>query len=161
MTATASPRSTAPESTPAPPASSPALVRQAGFLTRDALFARPLKTLDGEIPEMGRIRVRELKQAEREALDDSVMQKTFDDKGDVHVQLNNLGYRTRAAALALVNEDNSQFFPDADEGARLLGTLSTDVFAPIYDLMDALNKLSPKAQADARKASGGTDSAAS
>jgi hypothetical protein len=126
---------------------------QAMFLTREQLRSRTVRTLNVDIPDDlggGRVKLRALKQVERERLDDEALEKTYHEDGNVTVKLNNRGFQAKALAMCMVNPDLSAYYPTVEEGMQELGEMDDKLFDVLFAGCDTLNILT----ANARKALG-------
>jgi hypothetical protein len=134
------------------------------FVPREALARRPIRTTRVDIPESfggGYVKLRALKQGEREELDESALDKTFKDDGTVTVKLNNRGFQARALAMCLINEDGSAYYSDVGAGATELADMDDALFDVLFEACDKLNILTSAARKALGKDSGPTPSSSS
>lgn len=121
------------------------------------LQPRPPKTLDVEIPGRGTIRVRELKQKEREEIDEPLVKRDLDEQGNLQVTADNREYKARACAYATVNADGSQMFTDPVQGAAQINELFTGAeVSAWFEGVDELNVLTTAMAKKLGKGSGRT-----
>jgi hypothetical protein len=119
------------------------------------------RTLDVDVPGRGMLRVRELRQRERDFVDDGVVTPELGEDGKILVRRNEQGYRARAIASASINADGSAIFPDVAKGAELINdTWTSRQVDAAFKAVDELNLLTRGTADAAGKDSGKTATAA-
>ena len=111
----------------------------------DAIRAKIGKVDDADylevvVPEWGSdfaVRVRTLTGAER----DRFLAVQMDVKADGSVEPKLEGFHAYFAALVMVDEDGDRVFPDAEEGAAILGAKNAEIVQRIAEQALALNGL--------------------
>lgn len=128
----------------------------------DALRPRTFRTKDADIPDRGTMRFRELRQREREAIEEPVLKQETDKDGKITVRRDEVGYRARAIAYAAVKADGSPFFSDPAKAAETINDnwAGPEVEAG-FKVVDELNLLTLGAQRAAGKDTGRTAGAGS
>lgn len=139
---------------PARPATPPADTATLIYLSREQLTHRPLRTVDVVLKDGCRIKLRALKQTEREALDEAALLKDYKEDGTVTVKVENRGFQAKALAMSMITPDGAPYWPSAEEGARALGELDDALFDELFEPCDKLNILTAKMRADLGKDSG-------
>jgi hypothetical protein len=134
------------------------------FVSRDQLAQRPIRTKVVEIPPEfggGKLKLRALKQAEREQLDDEALEKTYAEDGTVKVKVNNRGFQAKALAMSMVNEDLSPYFATLEEGVAFVSALDDKLFDILFAPVDEMNVLTVNARAALGKDSAPSPSSSS
>lgn len=124
------------------------------LLTKEQILNPPLKQREVEILGLGRIKLRELTQYEREEVEAPVMKQ--ESEGDkIVVRRDDRGSKARALAFALLNPDGTQMFVDAlGEGVQAINRWPTRWVDPVFEVCDELSILTRGAREKMGKASG-------
>lgn len=128
------------------------------LLSKEQLLNPVLRTQEAEIPGLGRVKIRELTQYEREEVEAPVMRQEADDKtGRITVRRDDRGSKARALAFALLNADGTQMFAEPlTEGVAIVNSWPTRWVDPAFDVLDDLSVLTRGAREKMGKASGKT-----
>jgi hypothetical protein len=106
------------------------------LLTREAILNAPdLQVEDVDVPEWGgKVRVRGLTGAERDAFEQSIMEQRGRD-----MSLNLRNIRAKLVALSVVDEQNNRVFSDAD--VKALGQKSAVALQRVFEVAQRLSGL--------------------
>jgi hypothetical protein len=106
------------------------------LLTREAILNAPdIQVEDVDVPEWGgKVRVRGLTGAERDAFEQSIMEQRGRD-----MSLNLRNIRAKLVALSVVDEQNNRIFSDAD--VKALGQKSAVALQRVFEVAQRLSGL--------------------
>lgn len=108
-----------------------------GYLTRDAILAAgDLQFEDVDVPEWkGKVRVRGMTGAERDAWETALLEGRGDDK-----KKNERNVRATLVSLTVVDEQGQRLFTEADIAA--LGRKSVKALQRVYNVAQRLSRIS-------------------